>query len=44
MGKLVERRPPLHQLSLFYLCIALGGVLAGVFNGLIAPFIFCKTF
>jgi len=36
-GKLVTKRPPAEFLTSFYLCIAIGGVLAGVFNGLIAP-------
>lgn len=39
-GKLVLQRPDAEQLSQFYFCIALGGVLAGLFNGLFAPNVF----
>lgn len=35
--KLYESRPPTQHLTLFYFCLALGGVLAGIFNGIIAP-------
>ncbi|KTD16536.1 spermidine synthase [Legionella jordanis] len=38
--QLVELRPVPNQLTLFYFCLALGGVLAGIFNGLIAPRLF----
>ncbi|MFW2570328.1 spermidine synthase [Legionella sp. 29fVS95] len=39
-GELVRMRPPASQLTSFYFCLALGGVLAGLFNGLLAPRIF----
>lgn len=36
-GELVRIRPPAEKLTTFYVCMALGGVLAGLYNGLIAP-------
>ena len=39
-GELVRLRPEVRQLTVFYFCLALGGVLAGVFNGLVAPRLF----
>ena len=39
-GELVRTRPNARQLTLFYFCLALGGVLGGLFNGIIAPRIF----
>jgi hypothetical protein len=39
-GELAATRPPSSQLTEFYLWMAFGGVLGGVFNALIAPFIF----
>ncbi len=39
-GELVRSRPPAHQLTTFYFCLSLGGVLAGLFNGLVAPRLF----
>ena len=39
-GELAKRRPPTEHLTGFYLWIALGGVLGGVFNAVIAPLIF----
>ncbi|WP_242604356.1 spermidine synthase [Legionella gresilensis] len=39
-GELIRRRPIASELTSFYLCIALGGVLAGLFNGVLAPRIF----
>jgi hypothetical protein len=39
-GELAKRRPPTGLLTGFYLWIALGGVLGGVFNAVIAPLIF----
>ena len=39
-GELAKRRPPTEHLTDFYLWIALGGVLGGVFNAVIAPLIF----
>src|SRR3989338_2366134 len=37
---LYDLRPPVQSLTLYYWCIGLGGVLAGLFNGLIAPNLF----
>ena len=39
-GLLSETRPDTANLTLFYLLLAVGGSLGGVFNALIAPFIF----
>lgn len=39
-GELARTRPPVQHLTGFYLCLALGGVLAGVLNGLLAPLLF----
>ncbi len=39
-GELVKRRPPAHQLTAFYLAMSFGGMLGGMFCGLIAPNIF----
>ncbi|MFZ0879952.1 MAG: fused MFS/spermidine synthase, partial [Candidatus Acidiferrales bacterium] len=39
-GELAKRRPATEHLTGFYLWIALGGVLGGVFNAIIAPLIF----
>jgi hypothetical protein len=39
-GELAKRRPPTEYLTGFYLWIALGGVLGGIFNAVIAPLIF----
>lgn len=43
-GELVRKRPPVNQLTTFYFCLALGGVLAGIFNGLIAPRVFVHSY
>jgi RPE4 domain-containing protein len=43
-GELVHIRPPAQQLTLFYFCLSLGGVLAGIFNGLLAPRIFSHAY
>lgn len=43
-GELVRARPDAHQLPTFYFFLALGGVLAGIFNGLIAPRIFTHAY
>lgn len=37
---LVERRPDARNLTEFYLCMSLGGVLGGAFNAFVAPVIF----
>ncbi|HWN17607.1 MAG TPA: fused MFS/spermidine synthase [Gemmatimonadales bacterium] len=39
-GELVATKPPAARLTEFYLCIAVGGLLGGVFNALIAPALF----
>ena len=39
-GEIAKRRPPVEHLTGFYLWIALGGVLGGLFNGVIAPLAF----
>ncbi|HVU87473.1 MAG TPA: fused MFS/spermidine synthase [Pirellulales bacterium] len=39
-GELVRARPPARDLTLFYLCVASGGALGGVFVALVAPAIF----
>lgn len=39
-GELYRLRPPAGRLTAFYLCIAFGGALGGIFVGLIAPLIF----
>jgi len=36
-GKLASLRPGVENLTRFYLCIAVGGVLGGSFNALVAP-------
>ena len=38
--KLFASRPPRINLTFFYICIALGGFLGGLFNGLLAPLLF----
>jgi len=43
-GELVGMRPDVSQLTTFYFCLALGGVLAGVFNGLLAPRLFVQAY
>ena len=39
-SRLANDRPSSHQLTEFYLCLSIGGVLGGVFNGLLAPILF----
>jgi hypothetical protein len=39
-SELAARRPAVQDLTQFYLCISLGGVLGGLFNAIIAPLIF----
>jgi hypothetical protein len=39
-GELARRRPATRRLTEFYLWLAVGGVLGGVFNGLLAPLLF----
>ena len=42
-GELARRRPPPEQLTDFYLMLALGGVLGGVFNAVLAPHLFTSV-
>ena len=39
-GRLAEDRPPSSQLTEFYLWVALGGALGGLFNAVVAPLVF----
>ena len=39
-GELAATKPPPARLTDFYLCIAVGGVLGGIFNALVAPAVF----
>jgi hypothetical protein len=39
-GELVRRRPSTARLTDFYLCMAFGGMLGGLFNAILAPLIF----
>lgn len=39
-GRLADERPPTDRLTSYYLLIALGGVLGGAFNALLAPLLF----
>jgi predicted O-methyltransferase YrrM len=39
-GELARRRPPARYLTAFYLCLSLGGVIGGIFAGLIAQQVF----
>jgi hypothetical protein len=39
-GELARTRPPASRLTDFYLCIAVGGVLGGIFNAVLAPALF----
>ncbi len=43
-NELVERRPQSTELTRFYFCLAFGGVLAGIANGLVAPRIFSNAY
>lgn len=42
-GELAKTRPASTQLTEFYLWISVGGLLGGVFNGLIAPLVFNRV-
>lgn len=44
LGELVNSRPATQQLTSFYLCLSLGGVLAGIFNGILAPRLFSHAY
>jgi hypothetical protein len=39
-GALARARPPATSVTIFYLAVAVGGLLGGVFNALVAPLIF----
>ncbi len=39
-SRLASERPHPDQLTLFYLCLSIGGALGGLFNALVAPVIF----
>jgi SAM-dependent methyltransferase len=41
-GRLADSRPPAVHLTRFYLWVAVGGALGGVFNALVAPLIFVR--
>jgi spermidine synthase len=41
-GELARSRPPAEYLTEFYLLMSVGGVLGGLFNGLVAPLIFTQ--
>jgi hypothetical protein len=43
-GALYINRPKAESLTLFYFCLALGGVFAGIFNGLVAPHLFNQVY
>ena len=38
--RLAVSRPPVKDLANYFLCISIGGVLGGIFNALVAPFVF----
>ena len=42
-GEVARDRPPARHLTEFYLWVAVGGVLGGVFNALVAPVIFDRV-
>jgi hypothetical protein len=39
-GQLADERPPARHLAEFYLCLAAGGALGGLFNAIVAPLLF----
>ena len=43
-GNLISKRPSTEHLTTFYLCLATGGLLAGLFNGLLAPRLFSHAY
>ncbi|VTS04128.1 class I SAM-dependent methyltransferase [Tuwongella immobilis] len=43
-GELARQRPSTKYLTEFYLWMSVGGMLGGLFNGLIAPLVFNSTF
>jgi hypothetical protein len=42
-GELAIRRPPAPRLTEYYLVIALGGMLGGLFNSIVAPLVFDRV-
>ncbi len=42
-GALARLRPPASQLSWFYVAIAVGGLLGGIFNAILAPLLFRRV-
>ena len=42
--QLYLRRPPPQRLTVFYFCLSLGGFLAGMFNGIVAPHLFNQVY
>ncbi len=42
--RLFLKRPKPHLLTVYYFCLALGGVLAGIFNGILAPHWFNQVY
>jgi hypothetical protein len=43
-GELAQRRPPAAQLTEFFVWVAVGGLIGGAFNSLIAPVIFNRIY
>lgn len=43
-GELIRRRPSVQGLTSFYFAMAFGGVLAGLFNGILAPRLFSQAY
>lgn len=43
-GELHQRRAPVQQLTYYYFFLALGGVMAGLFNALLAPYLFAGAY
>ncbi len=43
-SRLASERPPASGLTVFYLCLAIGGALGGLFNALVAPVVFPLPF
>jgi hypothetical protein len=43
-GELAKKRPSTHYLTQYYLIMSLGGMLGGIFNSFVAPFIFSSIY